>query len=107
VLTRTTPQAIFPGRKIGELRDGYAASFLALDGSPIDSLENIKRISVRVKEGNVIDVRPSPAGNPTLLTAPYDLLPRARPSLTENVASRFHAELGQPAYHWQGRTSSP
>jgi hypothetical protein len=49
VLTRATPKAIFPTRMIGELRDGYAASFLALDGNPIEKLENIKRISVRVK----------------------------------------------------------
>jgi len=63
VLTRATPKAIFPTRKIGELRDGYAASFLALDGNPLDSLENIKRISVRVKEGIVIEVRSSPVGD--------------------------------------------
>jgi imidazolonepropionase-like amidohydrolase len=63
VLTRATAKAIFPTRKIGELRDGYAASFLALDGNPLDSLENIKRISVRVKEGIVIEVRPSPVGD--------------------------------------------
>jgi imidazolonepropionase-like amidohydrolase len=65
VLTRATPQAIFPARKIGELRDGYTASFLALDGSPIDSLENIKHISIRVKEGKVIEVRPSTTGAST------------------------------------------
>jgi imidazolonepropionase-like amidohydrolase len=65
MLTRATPKAIFPVRKIGELRDGYVASFLALDGNPIDGLENIKRISVPVKEGIVLEVRPSPAGAST------------------------------------------
>jgi hypothetical protein len=65
VLTRATPKVIFPARKIGELRDGYVASSLALDGNPIDGLENIKRISVRVKEGIVLEVRPSHAGAST------------------------------------------
>jgi Amidohydrolase family len=58
-LTETTPRAIFPSRKIGELRDGYEASFLALDSNPVQDLENIKRISLRVKQGHVI----RPKGN--------------------------------------------
>jgi imidazolonepropionase-like amidohydrolase len=53
-LTGTTPKAIFPSRKIGELRDGYEASFLALDTNPIEDLESIKRISFRIKQGYVI-----------------------------------------------------
>jgi hypothetical protein len=61
ILTRATPQAIFPARKIGELRDGYEANFLALDGDPVQNLENIKHISLRVKAGNVINLGPGPA----------------------------------------------
>jgi imidazolonepropionase-like amidohydrolase len=59
-LTETTPKAIFPSRKIGELRDGYEASFLALDANPLKDLESIKRISFRVKQGHVIHVTANP-----------------------------------------------
>jgi Amidohydrolase family len=48
---QTTPQAIFPGRRIGELREGYEASFLALEGNPIDNLENVRKIRLRFKQG--------------------------------------------------------
>jgi imidazolonepropionase-like amidohydrolase len=49
--TETTPQAIFPGRRIGVLRDGYEASFLALSGNPLDDLANVRRITRRFKQG--------------------------------------------------------
>jgi hypothetical protein len=54
MLTRATPQSIFPNRKIGELRDGYEASFLGLDRNPAEDLENIKSISIRFKQGHSI-----------------------------------------------------
>lgn len=47
----TTPQAIFPKRKIGYLREGYAASFLALERNPLVDMKNLKSIKLRVKEG--------------------------------------------------------
>ena len=34
--TEDTPRAIFPQRRIGFLRDGYEASFLALEGNPLE-----------------------------------------------------------------------
>jgi hypothetical protein len=46
-----TPRLIFPHRKIGELRDGYEASFLALSGSPLENIGNTRRIALRVKQG--------------------------------------------------------
>lgn len=46
-----TPQAIFPKRKIGALRDGYEASFLVLDGNPLENFEQIKNIRLRFKQG--------------------------------------------------------
>jgi imidazolonepropionase-like amidohydrolase len=49
--TETTAQTIFPGRKIGELREGYEASFLALEGNPLDNLMNAHRIKLRFKQG--------------------------------------------------------
>jgi hypothetical protein len=50
----TTPQAIFPSRKIGHLNQGSEASFLVLTGDPIENFENVKRIKLRVKQGRII-----------------------------------------------------
>ena len=49
--TETTPQSIFPNRKIGALEDGFEASFLALDGNPLEDWKNTDRIRVRFKQG--------------------------------------------------------
>lgn len=46
--TETTPQTIFPGRKIGSLQDGYEANFLALEGNPIDDWKNMPTGQCRV-----------------------------------------------------------
>jgi len=50
----TTPATIFPGRRIGRLRDGYEASFLVLDGNPLDDFANTGRIRMRVSQGRVL-----------------------------------------------------
>ncbi len=50
-----TPQAIFPGRKIGRLEPGYEASFLVLDENPIDRLDALRTIRMRVKQGCVLN----------------------------------------------------
>lgn len=47
----TTPRAIFPERQIGLLRDGYEASFVALNGNPLEDLSNVRRIQFRFKQG--------------------------------------------------------
>lgn len=62
LLTESTPRAIFPNRKIGELREGYEASFLACDRNPLEDLKNIQSISIRFKQGQVISVAASPEG---------------------------------------------
>jgi hypothetical protein len=49
-----TPQAIFPGRKIGRLADGYEASFLVLAGDPLTDFARSRDIVMRVKQGRVI-----------------------------------------------------
>jgi imidazolonepropionase-like amidohydrolase len=54
----TTPQAIFPDRKIGRIKEGYEASFLALEGNPLDDLGNIRKIKMRFKQGIPIDAPP-------------------------------------------------
>ena len=49
--TETTAKAIFPKRKIGALKEGYEASFLALEGNPLEDLQNVRRIKFRLKQG--------------------------------------------------------
>jgi hypothetical protein len=51
-----TPQAIFPKRKIGFLRDGYEASFLVLDGNPLANFEQIRNIRLRFKQGYLLSL---------------------------------------------------
>ncbi|MGQ0816354.1 MAG: amidohydrolase family protein, partial [Gemmatimonadota bacterium] len=46
-----TAKAVFPHRRIGALREGYEASFLALQGDPLLDLENVRRIKLRFKQG--------------------------------------------------------
>jgi hypothetical protein len=49
--TEATAATIFPKRKIGYLKDGYEANFLVLTGSPLVDFANVKRIELRVKQG--------------------------------------------------------
>jgi imidazolonepropionase-like amidohydrolase len=51
--TDSTPRAIFPDRRIGRIADGFEASFLALEGNPLEDWSSTKRIRVRVKLGHV------------------------------------------------------
>jgi len=52
--TVATPRAIFPTRRIGRLDDGYEASFLGLEGNPLDDFSNTARIVLRVKQGVIL-----------------------------------------------------
>lgn len=52
--TEATAKAIFPKRKIGLLQEGYEASFLALEGNPIEDFENVKKIKFRFKQGTIV-----------------------------------------------------
>lgn len=40
-----------PKRKIGALKEGDEASFLALEGNPIEDFQNVGRIKLRFKQG--------------------------------------------------------
>ncbi len=51
LLAVQTPRLIFPGRRIGHLREGYEASFLVLSGDPTADLGAIRDIRLRVKNG--------------------------------------------------------
>jgi hypothetical protein len=57
----TTPRAIFPRRRIGRLEDGYEASLLVLTGDPLADFANTSRISMRMKQGEML---PPPAEVP-------------------------------------------
>ena len=48
----TTPQTIFPTRKIGQLTPGYEASFLVLARNPLDDFAASHAILDRYKQGN-------------------------------------------------------
>jgi imidazolonepropionase-like amidohydrolase len=50
--SETTPNVIFPQRKVGTLEDGYEANFLVLEGNPIQDFSWVKRIRMRVKQGD-------------------------------------------------------
>jgi hypothetical protein len=52
--SEATPEVIFPKRKIGRLQEGYEASFLVLDGNPLENFMNVKNITLRFKQGHFI-----------------------------------------------------
>lgn len=55
IWTEITPQTIFPNRQIGFLKNGYEASFLALQGNPIEDFSNIRKVNFRYKQGQFIN----------------------------------------------------
>lgn len=52
-----TPAAIFPDRKIGHLREGYEANFLVVKEDPLKNFENVKEITLRVKQGLILTIK--------------------------------------------------
>ena len=54
-----TARAIFPNRRIGRLAPGYEASLLVLDANPLAEFSNVKRIRLRMKEGELIQIGPN------------------------------------------------
>jgi SAM-dependent methyltransferase len=52
----TSARTIFPTRKIGVLREGHEASFLALRGNPIDDFNSVRNIEHRFKQGAFLNV---------------------------------------------------
>ena len=53
-----TAKTIFPKRKLGELRPGFEASFLILNGDPLADPANLEHIGMRVKQGLVLPDMP-------------------------------------------------
>jgi len=62
--SETTPRTIFPNRQIGALREGFEASFLALEGDPLKDFHNVRRIKVRFKQGFLFEPNREEIGVP-------------------------------------------
>lgn len=58
--SEVTPRAIFPGRRIGRLADGYEASYLVLGCNPIASFDCTMAIQRRVKQGRPVALAAPP-----------------------------------------------
>jgi len=65
MVTSDTAQDIFPGRKLGRLAEGYEADFLVLDRDPTTTLDNLRSISLRVKQGRRVTVPAAMLKRPT------------------------------------------
>lgn len=50
----TTPQSIFPQRRLGRLQEGYEASFIVLADNPLENFENVKSVRYRFKQGVIL-----------------------------------------------------
>ena len=55
-LSVTTPAAIFPQRAPFGLAEGAPASFIAVERDPLEDLEAMTKIALRVKEGRELDL---------------------------------------------------
>ena len=54
VWSSVTARTIFPLRKIGKLRNGYEASFIVLNGNPVENFSAVQQIIFEVKQGQVL-----------------------------------------------------
>ena len=52
--TTDTARLIFPERRVGCFDAGCEASFVVLDGNPLESFEQIRNIRLRVKDGEIL-----------------------------------------------------
>ncbi len=55
IATKNTPRLIFPNRHLSELKEGYEASFVVLNQNPLENSNSIKDISLKVKNGQVVE----------------------------------------------------
>jgi amidohydrolase family protein len=55
----STAKAIFPRRKIGELKEGYEANFIVLKANPIRDFSAVQHLSMAVKQGHVLPLDPA------------------------------------------------
>ena len=57
---QTTPQLIFPKRKIAHLSPGYEASLLALSCNPLNDFSCTRKITIRMKQGQLLSTGDHP-----------------------------------------------
>ncbi len=55
VASMDTPRAIFPNRRIGCLEVGCEASFIGFEKNPIEDISAVRNITLRFKDGEVLD----------------------------------------------------
>jgi hypothetical protein len=53
-ICETTPQVVFPDRKVGRIEHGYEASFLVVDDSPYVNFLKMRAIRFKVKNGVLV-----------------------------------------------------
>lgn len=58
--TENCAAALFPDRAIGRLEEGHEASFLVLDGNPLEDWGALQRIALRIKDGELLELPPEP-----------------------------------------------
>lgn len=54
IATKNTTKLIFPNRKLTELKEGYEASFIVLSENPLEDYNNIKKIELKIKNGQIL-----------------------------------------------------
>lgn len=54
IVFRGSARAIFPARQVGDLSIGSEASFLVIDGNPLEDFESLFRVRERVKLGRTV-----------------------------------------------------
>jgi hypothetical protein len=91
-----TARTIFPGRRIGCLEAGCEASFLALDGDPLEDWGALRRVVMRMKQGFVLELKPQIAtalqpivenGSGAEVVAQYRRLTKEKPAAYETSES--------------------
>lgn len=55
--TISTPQTLYPKRRLGCFEPGCEASFLLLSSNPLNDLDALNRIQLRVKQGRVLTLQ--------------------------------------------------
>ena len=58
----TTAKTIFPKRRLGELKEGFEASFVVLRDNPVEHFSAVRQISIAVKQGHLLQLSGSIAG---------------------------------------------
>jgi imidazolonepropionase-like amidohydrolase len=102
MLVEVTPQTIYPARKIGLLKSGYEASFLALDGNPLEDFATWRKVAMRVKKGHLLEIAPDPPKKPSIVDAIAHTL--FRDGVTAAIAEYRNLKKDQPeAYDFSER----